>query len=85
MLIMRWVAAGKTVLENTVCPQLAFITLPMPIAAIQDMINQNACHAILISGEIQCGGQRGIVLQVISALALCKSDCLSLPCMLQGT
>ena len=75
MPIIRWVAAGKAVLENTVCPQLSFTTVPMPTQAIQDIINQNACHAILASGEIRFGGQCGIVLQVVPALAFCKSDC----------
>ena len=77
MPIMRWVAAGKAVLENTVCPQLSFTTLPMPISAIQDIINQGTCHAILVSGELQFGGLHGIVLQVIPAQAISKLDFLS--------
>ena len=85
MPIMRWVAAGKAVRENTVCPRLSFITLPMPIRAIQDIIDHHACHAILVSGESEFGGRRGIVLQVCPALASCKPDWLSLPCMLRGT
>ena len=85
MLIMRWVAAGKAVLENTVCPQLSFTTLPMPISAIQDIINHGTCHAILVSGELQIGGLRGIVLQVIPAQAIHKSNtACPLSCTLQG-
>ncbi|KAK9826952.1 hypothetical protein WJX74_001532 [Apatococcus lobatus] len=55
---------GKAVRENTVCPRLSFTTLPMPIRAFQDIISQHACHAILVSGKIEFGGRRGIVLQV---------------------
>ena len=67
MLIMHRVDAGRAVLENTVCPQLSLTTLPMPIPAIQDIINQGTCHAALVSGELQIGGLRGIALQVITA------------------
>ena len=80
MLIMHRVAAGKAVLENTVCPQLSFTTLPMPTPAIQDIINQGTCHAVLVSGELQFGGLRGVVLQVIIAQG-CPGCVLSSPVM----
>ena len=64
---MHRVAAGKVVTENTICPQLSFITLPMPIPAIQEIIDQGTCHAALVSGELRVGNLHGVILQVIAA------------------
>ena len=74
------VAAGEQVTENSVGLRLSMLTLPMPIPAIQGIIDKNACHAALVSGEVRLGDLHGIILQVVASsrhLPCCEPICSS--------
>lgn len=60
------VTAGELVTENSIGLRLSMLTLPMPIRAIQDIIDKSVCHAALISGEVRLGDLHGIILQVVA-------------------
>ena len=61
------VAAGKLVTENSVGSRVSVLPLPMPVSAIQDMVDESACHAALVSGEVRLGDLHGIFLQVVAS------------------
>ncbi|KAK9827070.1 hypothetical protein WJX74_005552 [Apatococcus lobatus] len=67
---------GKLVTENSVGLRVSVLPLPMPVSAIQAMVDESACHAALVSGEVRLGDLHGIILQVSTqdhASSYCRS------------
>lgn len=71
-------ATGMAVTEDSVCARLMVLTMPMPISVIQDIIDKGACHAALLSGEVQIGDHHGVVLQVTAATG-CSVEVIACP------